>query len=155
MQLARELGSFGGVAGEASNLSHVERRLGNLARAEELALEALQISNRRGDEWLIPYVLSALAATAAEGQKFQRAAQLLGAATRMMDEQGAAWPPDEAPLFAQTREAASQALGSFEFNAAWARGRAMPSREAVAYALAAQASGPGGQIGDVMFCAAR
>ncbi len=138
MQLARELGSFGGVAGEASNLSHVERRLGNLKRAEQLALEALQIAERRGDEWLIPYVLSALAATAAEGQQFVRATQLLGAATQMMEDQGAALPPDEAPLFEQTRAAAAKALGPIEFDTAWDLGRAMPFTEAVSYAMAAR-----------------
>jgi hypothetical protein len=34
MALARELGSYAGVASEAGNLSMVERQLGNLERAE-------------------------------------------------------------------------------------------------------------------------
>lgn len=138
LQLARELGNFGAAAGEASNLSHVERRLGNPARAERLAMEALQIADRRGDEWLIPYVLSALAACALDAKQFGRAAHLLGAASQMVEQQGAAWPPDEAPLFEQTKKAAAQALGLVEFDAAWSAGLAMDVADIVSYALGAE-----------------
>ena len=75
---ARELGDFAAVGAESSNLSMVERQLGNLARAEQLAREALQIAERRGDQWLIPYVLNGLAAIAVETGEFERAATLLG-----------------------------------------------------------------------------
>jgi tetratricopeptide (TPR) repeat protein len=137
LELARETGNFGSVAMEASNLSHVERRLGNLERAEQLAMESLQISQRRGDDWIIPYVLSALAASAVENRRFTRASQLLGAAAQMVDQQGAAWPPDEAPLFEQTRRATAQALGIAVFEANWSAGCAMSVSDAVSYALAA------------------
>lgn len=136
MELARGLGNFGGVAGDASNLSHVERRLGNLARAEELAVEAIQIADRRGDEWMIPYVLNALAACAVEATQFKRATQLLGVASLMVEQQGAAWPPDEAPLFEQSRAAVEQALSAEDYEAAWSAGRAMPVSEIVSFALA-------------------
>jgi hypothetical protein len=53
IDLARELGDCAAVGGESANLSMVERQLGNLAHAERLAREALQIAERRGDEWLI------------------------------------------------------------------------------------------------------
>ena len=138
MQLAREQGRFGGVAVEAGNLSHVERRLGNLVRARQLAVEALQIARRRGDEWMIPYALSALAACAIELKQFRRAAELLGAAARMVEAQGAAWPPDEAPIFEQSKDAVSRALGSTEFGAAWSAAGEMPVSAAVDYALAGE-----------------
>ena len=92
MELARELGSFAGVAGEAGNLSMVERQLGNLERADALAREALDIARQREDEWLFPYVISGLAAVATERGELQRAATLIGAAEAMMEAQGAAWP---------------------------------------------------------------
>ena len=138
MRLAREQGSFGGVAVEACNLSHVERRLGNLARARQLAVEALQIARRRGDEWMFPYALSALAACAIDLQQFRRAAELLGSAAQMVESQGAAWPPDEAPIFEHSKEAASHALGPAVFGAAWSAGRAIPVSAAVDYALAGE-----------------
>ena len=43
IETARELSDFAAVGAESSNLSMVERQLGNLARAEQLAREALQI----------------------------------------------------------------------------------------------------------------
>ena len=54
IELARELGDFAAVGGESSNLSMVERQLGNLTHAEQLARETLEIAARQGDEWLIP-----------------------------------------------------------------------------------------------------
>ena len=53
---------------ESANLSMVERRLGNLERAEELALQALGIDAARGDEMSIAWTINSLAAvTAAKG----------------------------------------------------------------------------------------
>jgi tetratricopeptide (TPR) repeat protein len=52
IELARELDDFATIGEESANLSVVERLLGNLARAEQLATQALQIAERRGDEWL-------------------------------------------------------------------------------------------------------
>ena len=54
IELARELGDFAAVGGESSNLSMVERQLGNLTHAEQLARETLEIAARQGDEWLLP-----------------------------------------------------------------------------------------------------
>ena len=136
MELAREQRSFGGVAVEAGNLSHVERRLGNFVRARQLAVEALQIASRRGDEWMFPYTLSALAACAIELKQLRRAAELLGAAEQMVEAQGVAWPPDEAPIFEQSKDAVSRALSPPEFAAAWSAGRAMPVSAAMDFALA-------------------
>ena len=84
-EMARKRGALSVVSTEASNLSAVERQLGNRARAKELALEALDIEGQRSDEWAIPYTLNQLAAVAVETGDFARAATLLGAATRMVE----------------------------------------------------------------------
>jgi tetratricopeptide (TPR) repeat protein len=131
MALARELGSYAGVASEAGNLSVVERQLGNLDRADELAREALGIAVRREDEWLFPYLLSGLAAVAAERRELERAATLIGAAEAMMEAQGAAWPPDERVHYERTLAR----LGSAELERARAGGRSLSSEEAVEVAL--------------------
>jgi hypothetical protein len=114
----------------------VERQLGNLARAEQLAGEALQIAERRGDLWLIPYVLNGLAAIAVETGEFERAATLLGAAAALQEQQGNAWPPDEAPHFERSRAAVTQALDHDQLGRAWSAGRRMPSAHAVRHGLA-------------------
>jgi non-specific serine/threonine protein kinase len=136
MNLARELNLMSSVASEAGNLSVVERQLGNLERATKLALEALQISERRGDEWMHPYELNSLAAIAAAKKDFVRATTLLGAAARLMERMGTAWPPDEKPHFEATRSAAEAALEPRAFTRAWSAGERMSSAEAVSFARA-------------------
>jgi tetratricopeptide (TPR) repeat protein len=135
LHLARELNRLSSVAAEAGNLSVVERQLGNLDRATQLALEALELSERRGDEWMLPYDLNSLAGIAAAKKDYLRAARLLGAAAEMMERMGTAWPPDEKPHFETTRSAAEAALAPGAFEQAWSDGARMPSSEAVAYAL--------------------
>jgi tetratricopeptide (TPR) repeat protein len=134
MEMARRRGAFSVVSYEASNLSAVERQLGNHMRAKQLALEALDIEVRRGDEWAIPYTLNQLAAVATAAREPARAATLLGAAARMVDDQGAEWPPDELPVFQASRGAASAALGAADFELAWACGAAMSVNEASRFA---------------------
>jgi non-specific serine/threonine protein kinase len=136
MELARELNLMSSVAAEAGNLSVVERQLGNLERATQLALEALQISERRGDEWMHPYELNSLAAIAAARHDFVSAATLLGAAARLMERMATAWPPDEKPHFDATRSAAEAALEPRAFRRAWSAGERMSSAEAVSFARA-------------------
>jgi hypothetical protein len=114
----------------------VERQLGNLERAQHLATEALRIANRRGDQWLIPYLLNGLAAIAVETGAFERAATLLGAAEAMVERQGNAWPPDEAPHFEHSRAAVTAAMDRQRLQQAWSGGRNMPPADAVRYALA-------------------
>jgi hypothetical protein len=63
-----------------------------------------------------------------------RAATLLAAAERMVDEQNAGWPPDAAPLFEVSTTAARAALDAETFDARWARGLTMTWRQAVEYA---------------------
>jgi tetratricopeptide (TPR) repeat protein len=141
MALARELGSYAGVASEAGNLSVVERQLGNLERADVLAREALDIALRREDEWLFPYAVSGLAAVATERGEFERAATLVGAAEAMMEAQGAAWPPDERPHYERTVAKLAEAMGRVEFERVRTAGQSLASREAVDFALAAGSAG--------------
>lgn len=135
MGLARELGSYIGVASEAGNLSMVERQLGNLDRAEELAREALEISLRREDEWMYPYLLNGLAAVAAERGRLERAATLIGAAEAMMEAQGAEWPPDERPHYERTLVTLTEGMDREELDRARGEGKALAPAEAVVTAL--------------------
>jgi non-specific serine/threonine protein kinase len=135
IEAAQRLGDFAAVASECANLSVVERQLGNLRRAQQLGTEALRIANRRGDQWLIPYVLNGLAAIAVQTGEFERATTLLGAAA-MVERQGNAWPPDEAPHLEHRRAAVTAALHRQRLQQAWSADRNMPPADAVWYALA-------------------
>ena len=97
LALVRSMGNEFLVASEASNLSMVERQLGNLDAAESLAREALEIGQRIGDEFTRPFAISGLASIATERREFERAATLVGAAEAIMEAQHMAWPPDELP----------------------------------------------------------
>ena len=136
MEMARKRGALSVVSYEASNLSAVERQLGNRARAKELALEALDLEVRRSDKWSIPYTVNQLAAVAVETGDFALAATLLGAAERMVEDQGAEWPPDELPVLQASRDAASAALAASDFERAWSRGAAMSVDELIRLASA-------------------
>jgi hypothetical protein len=136
MEMARRRGALSVVSYEASNLSAVERQLGNRASAKELALTALDIEVRRSDKWTIPYTVNQLAAVAVETGDFALAATLLGAAERMVEDQGAEWPPDELPVLQASRDAASAALAAADFERAWSRGAAMSVDELIRLASA-------------------
>ena len=129
------MGNFLAVGAEAGNLSMVERQLGNLTRAEELAAEATEIADRRGDEWSVPYDLNALSAIAAERGSMERAARLLGAAEAAVMRQGVDWPPDEREHFERTRARLIDALDRAAFERCWQQGASWRSSEAISYAL--------------------
>ena len=69
LSMGRSSGDEFVVWSESANLSMVERRLGNLERAEELALQALRISAARGDEMSIAWTINSLAGP--EGARHQ------------------------------------------------------------------------------------
>ena len=142
--LVRSIGNHFLVASEASNLSMVERQLGNLDAAEELAREALLVGGRIGDEFTKPFAIAGLAAIATQRGDGQRAATLLGAAESMMKAQKMEWPPDERPHYDHMLAELPRAMGAAEFERARGQGQSMASSDAVAMALGHPA-GPEGR----------
>ena len=135
IELARQDGNYAGLGMEASNLAMVERQLGDFDRAEELSREALDNFHRRRDEWAYPFGLLGLAAVAVHRGDFERAAKLIGAADARVEEQGAAWPPDELPHYVRAVAALEKALDASQLERCRGEGRALGPDEAVAYAL--------------------
>jgi predicted N-acetyltransferase YhbS len=135
LAVVRSTGNEFLIASEASNLSMVERQLGNLDAAEALAREALAICERVGDQFTRPFAISGLAAIATDRHEFSRAATLVGAAEAIMEAQHMAWPPDERPHYERMLAVLPESLGSAEFDRTRAVGRAMPPSQAVRFAL--------------------
>lgn len=135
LALVRSMGNEFLVASEASNLSMVERQLGNLDDAEALAREALETGERIGDQFTKPFAISGLAAIATERGEFERAATLVGAAETIMEGQNMAWPPDERPHYERLLADLPTAMGQNGFDRARDRGRSMSPVEAVEFAL--------------------
>lgn len=141
LALVRATGNEVLIASEASNLSMVERQLGDLQAAEALAREALEIEERIGDQFTTPFAFSGLAAIATERRELERAATLVGAAEAIMDAQHMAWPPDERPHYERLLATLPEAMGSAEFDRARSRGHSMASSEAVDFALGVRSAG--------------
>jgi tetratricopeptide (TPR) repeat protein len=122
---------------ESSNLSIVERQLGNLDRAEELSLQALSIVQARGDALAIPWIINGLAAVTAANGELERAAILNGMAAGMLAQAGGEWPPDERQQYEETLERIRQGMPADAIERARAKGAAMSIDDGVAFALAA------------------
>jgi len=140
LALVRATGNEFLIASEASNLSMVERQLGNLDAAEALAREALEVGERNGDQFTKPFAISGLAAIATERREFGRAATLVGAAEAIMEAKHMAWPPDERPHYEGMLAVLPDAMGWADFDRARAAGHSMASSEAVAFALGARSA---------------
>ena len=135
LALVRVTGNEFLIASEASNLSMVERQLGNLDAAEALAREALEVGERIGDQFTKPFAISGLAAIATDRGEFERAATLVGAAEAIMEAQHMAWPPDERPHYERMLADLPEAMGRTEFDRAGAAGRSMTASEVVMSAM--------------------
>jgi tetratricopeptide (TPR) repeat protein len=122
---------------ESANLSMVERRLGNLDRAEELAVQALQINAERGDEMSVAWIINSLAAVAAAKGDHDRAATLIGTAAALLERAGGEWPPDEREQYHQTLSIVTAALSPRAIAKARARGAGYSVTDGIAYALRA------------------
>jgi tetratricopeptide (TPR) repeat protein len=134
---ARETGNEFVVFVESSNLSIVERKLGNLAAAEALSRDALRIVVRKNDQMAIPWVINGLAAVAAEQGSLTHAARLLAIAETLLGRAGGEWPADEREQYEGTLAAVTEALAPAELKRRRSEAEAMTLDQATSVALAA------------------
>jgi tetratricopeptide (TPR) repeat protein len=137
LELGRETGDEFTVWVESSNLSMVERQLGNLDRAEELSRQALAIVRARGDAMAVPWIINGLAAVTAAKGELERAAILNGMAAAMLERAGGEWPPDEREQYEGTLATIAAGLAPEAIERARAHGAAMATSEGIDFALAA------------------
>jgi tetratricopeptide (TPR) repeat protein len=135
IRLARETHNYATIAIESSNLSMVERQLGNLDTAEALSREALDITNRRGDELATAWMVNGLAAVTAAKGDLERAATLVGFADVGIERAGGEWPPDERIQHDETVSVLTAKLEPAALERARALGAAMATVEGVEFAL--------------------
>ena len=137
LSMGRSTGDEFVVRVESANLSMVERRLGHLERAEELALQALAIDARSGAGMSIAWTINSVAAVTAAKGDHERAATLNGMAAAMLERAGGEWPPDERQQYEETLATVTDVLPPGVLTTARARGAAMSLTDGVAYALRA------------------
>jgi non-specific serine/threonine protein kinase len=139
LEAARQAGNEFVVWVESSNLSMVERQLGNVDRAEQLSRAALSIVAGRGDAMAIPWVINGLAAATAAKGDLARAAVLNGLAEALLERAGGEWPPDEREQFDGTLAEITAGLAPEVAERSRAEGAAMSTEDGVAFALGAPA----------------
>jgi len=122
------------VWSESANLSMVERQLGNLGRAHELARRAVDTTTARDHDVYLGWTLNGVAAVMAAEGDLIRAATVLGAATAALERGGGEWPPDELEQYNETLVVIG-ALPPEQREQARASGAAMTRAQAVEYAL--------------------
>lgn len=140
LERGKSLGNDSIVFIESTNLSMVERKLGNLDAAETLSRDALRIVASQRNELAIPWVVNGLAAVTAAKGDHERAATLLGIAEGLMDRAGGEWPPDEREQYDSTLAALSGDAANASLNERRAAGRVMTLENGVAYALSERES---------------
>jgi len=115
--------------------ARVELAQGELDVAERDAYDALEMASRLGGDLVVPFALDCLATAGAQTGNHVSAARLFGAAHAARQHMGMVrfkiFDEGDDATIAAVREA----LGTNDFDAAWAEGAALSVEEASAYAL--------------------
>ena len=120
---------------------------GDLSSAAAHLSEGLSLAAEAGDKTSSAYYLRGLALMATPRDNPQRAVHLLAAASALMEANGSGWLHAFLPGGRRGDEALAalrSRLGDAAFEKAWAYGRSIAGKRAVAYALNRQASTPPG-----------
>lgn len=115
------------------SLSHLQ--LGELARAERLAGEALLRLQGIGDRWFVVYAFVGLALIAAKRGQARRGTCLLGVADHLQTQNGVTFMAGIQALYAGTRTLLEAQLEHDAFARAWTEGTRLSMEDATAMGL--------------------
>jgi DNA-binding CsgD family transcriptional regulator/tetratricopeptide (TPR) repeat protein len=130
--LYREIGHQHGTANALGVLGWVCVLEGDSATAQQLYEQSLAIACELQEKWVAAVFLVALGEVMAAQQKLAWAAQLWGAAEAIRDATGVPVPLLARAAYEQSVSSARVHLGEKAFTAAWAQGRAMTPKQALA-----------------------
>ena len=134
LALSRDLGEDAGVAINLGNLAFIALEQDEIDEASKLLEEGLAHVSGFA-EWTAIMVVGLAAVAAARGAD-RRAAELLGASERMLEEAGATLDSIEGRVYARTSAIARERLGEELFAAALAAGRNLSTENVVEVAIA-------------------
>ena len=136
LALNRDLEEEAGVAVNLGNLAFIALEQGDADRAYAFLVEALERSYAAGyGEW-VAIMLVGLSAVASLRHADARAAELLGAAERLLEEVGASLDSIEGRVHARTLATLRERLGGAAFAASLEFGRELSTADAVEVATA-------------------
>jgi predicted ATPase/class 3 adenylate cyclase len=120
-----------------SDWAHLERKVGNYARALELYRETIVAFRDVGQRGAVAHQLECFAFIALAQNQLERAARLLGAAEAWREQGGTPMTPDEQVEYQEQSAAVRAQMEPEVLASAWAEGRALTMEQAVQYALEA------------------
>ena len=139
--LSRAVGLGSGEAASLGSLGSTAFRQGDLDRAEAFGRQALALRLKYRDRFGVAETLIDLALVLAERGDEEQAARLYAAASALRESIGVGVPAYDRERDDRFLRTLRERLGEDRFAAAWAAGRALSMEEAVAEALATDASG--------------
>jgi ATP/maltotriose-dependent transcriptional regulator MalT len=135
IDLVRELKEKGLLALAARRLGFVMRGYHDYPRAKALCQESLELNLALGDRRGVAASLAGLAGLAVVQGHTVQAAQLLGAAKRLLDDIAAHLFLDDQREYEHHLESVRTQLDAPTFDRAWAEGQSMSMEQAAAFAL--------------------
>jgi predicted ATPase/DNA-binding SARP family transcriptional activator len=133
--LKRELGNRWGMANSLNLLGLVFLGQGDPGAAGKVFAESLALRREVDDQRGIAHGLAGLAGVAWLQRQPERAARLLGASEAMLEAFGSGLDVPDQALYDRTVAALRAQLSEEHFAAAWATGRALPLKAAIAEAM--------------------
>jgi len=130
----QEIGATFNVILEKSNLAHLERRLGNYARALEYYRETIVAFRDIAQRGAVAHQLECFGFIALAQNQNERALQLFAAASGLREKDGIPMTPDEQIYFDEQLKGLREKMDSMKFDSIWSQGRAMTMETAIAYA---------------------
>jgi tetratricopeptide (TPR) repeat protein len=121
-----------------SDLAHLERRLGNHARALELYRETINMFRDVGQRGAVAHQLECFAFIGIAQNQFDRAVRLLGAAEAWREQAGTPMTPDEQVDYQKQVAVVRAQMDAELFARTWVAGRALTMEEAIEYATEAE-----------------
>jgi hypothetical protein len=133
--LFQELGDRHRLNMVRSELAHIDRREGNLDKAEAAYRETILAWKRLGHRAAIAHQLESFAYIAMRREKLQRAAQLFGAAEALRETIGISMTNSEKIEYDAEVARLRSTLGDQAMTAEWHKGRIMSLDQAISYAI--------------------
>jgi tetratricopeptide (TPR) repeat protein len=133
--IERELKNKEGIAFELGNVGKVALRLGDYSRARELMDESLVLRTELGDKVGVVKCLVGIAEAERIQKRPERGAQLLGAASALLESAGAQLNPTDRTEYEGYVALLREQLSPESFAALWRQGEAMSIEQATDFAL--------------------
>ncbi len=135
MAIYEEIGAPFNATLEKSNLAHLERQLGEHARALEYYRETIVAFRDIGQMGAVAHQLECFGFIALAQGQHERALALFAAAGRIREKSATPMTPDEQRYFDEQLGKLRQALDAVRFGSIWSEGAALTTEQAIQLAL--------------------